>query len=76
MERSKYLKPIIKAVIAIIVLHCLLTYLDNTISVIVASSITPELIEFLIANGWDGKLPTIVGGDTTTILPTYIFKNE
>jgi regulator of protease activity HflC (stomatin/prohibitin superfamily) len=42
----------------------------------VASSITPELIEFLIANGWDGKLPTIVGGDATTILPTDIFKDE
>lgn len=42
----------------------------------VASSVTPELIEFLIANGWDGKLPTIVGGDSTTILPTDIFKDE
>lgn len=42
----------------------------------VASSITPELIEFLIANGWDGKLPTIVGGNSTTILPTDIFKDE
>jgi hypothetical protein len=42
MERSKYLKPIIKAVITIIVLHCLLTYLDNTISVIVANKIAVE----------------------------------
>lgn len=42
----------------------------------IANSITPELIEFLIANGWDGKLPTIVGGNSTTILPTDIFKDE
>ena len=42
MERSKYLKPIIKAVITIIVLHCLLTYLDNTINVIVANKIVVE----------------------------------
>lgn len=42
MEKSKYLKPIIKAIIAIIVWHCLLTYLDNTISVIVANRIAVE----------------------------------
>ena len=42
----------------------------------VANSITPELIEFLIANGWDGKLPTIVGGETNAILPSDIFNKE
>ncbi len=40
---------------------------------IIAESITPELLDMIIAEGWDGKLPLVMGSDGQYILPSEIF---
>lgn len=43
---------------------------------IISESITPELLDKLIAEGWDGKLPMVMGGDGQYILPSDIFDDN
>lgn len=41
---------------------------------IIAESITSEILEKMYYDKWDGKLPTVVGGDGDYILPADIIK--
>ena len=43
---------------------------------IISESITPELLDKFIAEGWDGKLPTVMGGEGQYILPSDIFDDN
>lgn len=40
---------------------------------ILSESITPELLDKIIAENWDGKLPTVMGSEGQYILPSEIF---
>lgn len=40
---------------------------------IISESVTPELLDKIVAENWDGKLPTVTGGDGQYILPSDIF---
>ena len=41
---------------------------------IISESVTPELLDKILAEKWDGKLPTVVGSDGQYILPGTIFE--
>lgn len=41
---------------------------------IISESITPELLDKIIAEGWNGELPLVVGSDGQIILPGDIFE--
>lgn len=43
---------------------------------IISESITPELLDKLIAEGWNGELPLVVGGDGQYILPSDILASK
>lgn len=43
---------------------------------IITESITQELLDKIIAEGWDGKLPLVIGSDGQYILPSDIFETN
>ena len=66
MENSKYFKPIIKAIIAIIIWHFTLTFCIDTIGVIIANNIAIGTLEpsdawFMIQEAYNNFIKPMFG---------------